>query len=84
MRKLTGKGKHKSRKSPIDEYDIKTSKHKRTGQMQNVENAFEIKRPATKTNSLHTQMVISTSNGNHKPKNYNGHTHKEKAVQTQY
>ena len=54
MRKLTGKGKHKSRKSPIDEYDIKTSKHKRTGQMQNVENAFEIKRPATKTNSLNT------------------------------
>ena len=53
--------------------------------MQNTENAFEIKRPGTKTNSVHIQMVISKSNGSHKLKTYNGHTHKkEKAIQIQY
>ena len=53
--------------------------------MQKIENAFEMKRPATKNNSVHIYMVISKSNGNHKPKNYNGHTHqKEKASQTQH
>ena len=35
--------------------------------MQNIENALENKRPATQ-NILYTQMVISKSNGNHKPK----------------
>ena len=57
----------------------------RRGQMQNTENAFEIKRPGTQTNSVHIQMVISKSNGSHKLKTYNGHTHKkEKAIQIQY
>ena len=38
----------------IDKYDIKTTKHeKRKGQMRNIENAFEIKRPGTKNNSVH-------------------------------
>ena len=51
--------------------------------MQNIENAFEIKRPATRNNSAHIQMVISKYNGNHKSNNYNGHTHKkERANQT--
>ena len=31
----------------------KTSKHDMKGQMQNIENAFEIKRPATKNNFVH-------------------------------
>ena len=44
--------------------------------MQNIENAFEIKRPATRHNSAHMQMVKSKYNGSHKLNNYNGHTKK--------
>ena len=57
----------------------------RRGQLQNIKNAFEIKRSATKNNSVHTWKFISRSNGRHKPKNYNGHTikKKKKANQTQ-
>ena len=48
-----------------------------------MENTFENKRTATPNNSMHIQVVISKSNGNHKPKNYSGHTNKkEKAIQT--
>ena len=88
MRKPTCKGKYniKVRNHPLINMIIKISKYeKRRGQMQKIENAFEMKRPATKNNSVHIYMVISKSNGNHKPKNYNGHTHeKEKAKQTQH
>ena len=42
--------------------------------MHNNENAFEIKRPAIKDNSVHVQIVTSKPNGNHKPKNYNEQT----------
>ena len=39
--------------------NIKTSKHeKRRGQMQNSKNVFESKRPVTKDNSVHIEMVI--------------------------
>ena len=74
MRKLTGKDKdrkggYKGRKSLTDKYDIKANKHeKRRRQMQNIENGFENKRTVTQNNSVHTQMVISKSNVNHKPK----------------
>ena len=48
---------------------MKTSKQeKKRGQMKTTENAFKIKRPGTKSNSIHVQLVISKSNGNHKPK----------------
>ena len=30
-----------------------TSKHEKRGQIQNIENAFEIKRPASRSNSVH-------------------------------
>ena len=36
--------------------------------MQDIENAFENKITATKNNSVHIKMVISKSNGKHKPK----------------
>ena len=52
MRKLTSKGKHtvKSRKSSTHKYDIKPSNHeKRRVRMQDIRNAFEIKRPALRT-----------------------------------
>ena len=55
----------------------------RRGQMPNIESALEIKRPATRNNSAHIQMVTSKHNGNNKSNNYNGHTHeKEEASQT--
>ena len=48
MEKLTGKGKHKGRKSYTHKYDIKPrSRGKRRIQMQDIGNAFEIKRPGT-------------------------------------
>ena len=46
--------------------------------MQNIGNASENKRTTTQNNFVHIKLVISKSNGNHKPKNYNGHTHKKK------
>ena len=46
-------------------------------QMQNIENAFEIKRPARRKNSAHIYMHVSKYNGNHKSNNYNGLTHKK-------
>ena len=52
MRKLTSKGKHtvKSRKSSTHKSDIKPSNHeKRRVRMQDIRNAFEIKRPALRT-----------------------------------
>ena len=36
--------------------------------MQNIENTFENKRTATQNISVHAWMVVSKSNGNHKPK----------------
>ena len=36
--------------------------------------AFEIKRPATENNLLYTQIVLSKSHGNCKPKIYNRYT----------
>ena len=36
----------------------------------NIENAAENKRTTTQNNSVHTWLVISKSNGTHKPKNY--------------
>ena len=77
MGKLTSKGKH----------TIKLGNHPHTNmisnpaimrriQMQDIGNAFEIKRPAT---------AISKPHGNHKPKIYNRYTHKkEKGIQTQH
>ena len=57
MKKLTGKGKDNIKVGNhllTNTTDIKTRKHeKRRGQMQNIENAFEIKRPATRNNSAH-------------------------------
>ena len=50
----------------------------RRGQIQTTENAFEIKRPATKINSSHIQTAISKSNGNCKQHK------KEKANQIQH
>ena len=49
--------------------------------MQNNENTFEIKTAETKNNAVPIQIAITKSNGNHKPKNYNGHT-QEKVEQT--
>ena len=42
--------------------------------MQNIENAFEIKRPATQSNFVYIDTAISKCNGKRKPKNYNRHT----------
>ena len=53
--------------------------------MQNIKNAFEIKRPATKNNSVNIQTVTLKSNGNHKQKTtIDTHIKKEKAIQTQH
>ena len=47
--------------------------------MQNIENAFEIKSPATRNNSEHIQMYISKYNRSHKlKKKHNGHTKNKK------
>ena len=51
--------------------------------MQSTENAFEIKGPATKTNSVHIKTAISKSNGNYKPKTTID-THTQKKKQAKY
>ena len=43
-------------KSLIDKYDIKTSKHEKRGWRQDIENAVEIKRLATKNNSVYIKI----------------------------
>ena len=55
MRKLTGKGKDniKVGNQPLTNISKLASMEKRKGQMQNTENVFEIKRPATKNNCVH-------------------------------
>ena len=50
--------------------------------MQNIENAFEIKRPARRKNSAHIYMHVSKYNGNHKSNNYNGLTHKKRKTKS--
>ena len=54
MRKLTGKGKDniKVGNHPVMNM-ISDVASTRRGQMQNVDNAFEVERPAAKTNSVH-------------------------------
>ena len=52
-------------------------------QMQDIENAFEIKRPTTKNHLVYIQTAISKPHGNCKPKHYKRYTHKkEKGNQT--
>ena len=55
MKKVTGKGKDNIKvenHSTFDKHDIKTKKHgKRRRQIQNIENALEIKKAATRNNS---------------------------------
>ena len=82
MEKLSGKGK----KSSTHKYDIKISSHeKRRVQTQDIGNAFEIKRSATKNNLVQLKTAISKPDGNHKPKIYNRYTYKkEKAIQTHH
>ena len=76
---------HKGEKSPTDKYYIKTSKHnKRRRQMQNIDSTPENKRTAAQNNSIHIEKVISKPNGNHKTKNYNGHTNKKEKANKHY
>ena len=63
MRKLTGKGKDKIKieNPPLTNMISKLASMRREGQMQNIENAFEIKRPATKRTSI-THHIGKTEN----------------------
>ena len=45
--------------------------------MQNIENAFEIKRPPIENNLIYIQTAISKPHGNHKPKTYSKYTQKK-------
>ena len=78
MEKLTGKG----RRSSAQKYDIKTSNHeKRSVQMQDTGNAFEIKRIFLIYKlylKLKTLLFIDCHHGNHKLKIYNKYTKKKK------
>ena len=52
--------------------------------MQNIENAFEIKKPATRNSSAHMKTVISKYNGNHKSKKPIMDTHVKKKEQSKH
>ena len=58
MRKPTGKGKDNIKVGNHPVTNISKLVSMRRGQMQNIENALEIKKPATKANSVYICMYI--------------------------